>query len=227
MNRIKSSPLTVAAGRRQFARAAGGLGLALGLLGTPLLSQAQSGSNAATVDQAAPAFTATTAEGRSLSLSSLRGKTVVLEWTNHECPYVKKHYGSGNLQALQKDATGQGVVWLQVISSAPGKQGFVDGPTALKVNTERGAAPTATLLDPTGQLGKLYGAQTSPHLYIINPDGQLVYKGGIDSIASNKVEDVAKADNYVRLALKDLAAGKKPTQATTKPYGCSIKYADA
>jgi hypothetical protein len=195
--------------------------LGFALLASPLAALAQAGPQ---IDQPAPAFTATTAAGPQLQLSGLRGKTVVLEWTNHDCPYVKKHYSSGNLQALQKDAAAQGVVWLQVISSAPGKQGYVDGPAALKLNTERGATPTATLLDPSGALGKLYGAQTSPHLFIINPEGLLVYKGGIDSIASSKVEDIAKADSYVRLALQDLAAGKKPAQAVTKPYGCSIKY---
>ncbi len=195
--------------------------LGFALLASPLAALAQAGPQ---IDQPAPAFSAATATGSNLQLSGLRGKTVVLEWTNHDCPYVKKHYSSGNLQALQKDAAAQGVVWLQVISSAPGKQGYVDGPAALKLNTERGATPTATLLDPSGALGKLYGAQTSPHLFIINPEGLLVYKGGIDSIATSKVEDIAKADSYVRLALQDLAAGKKPAQAVTKPYGCSIKY---
>ena len=181
----------------------------------------------ATLDQAAPAFSAPTADGKTLSLSSLQGKTVVLEWTNHECPYVKKHYGSGNIPALQKEATAKGVVWLQVVSSAPGKQGYVDGPTAIRVNAERGAVPTATLLDPSGTLGKLYGAQTSPHLYIVNAEGKLVYKGGIDSIATNKVDDIPKAENHVRTALAQLAAGQKITQASTRPYGCSIKYADS
>lgn len=180
---------------------------------------------AATVDQPAPAFTATTADGRSVDLASLRGKTVVLEWTNHDCPYVKKHYDSGNIQAQQKEAAAQGVVWLQVISSAPGQQGFVDGPTAAKLNASRNAAPSGTLLDPTGAIGKAYGAQTTPHLYIITPTGQLAYKGGIDSIATAKKDDIAKADPYVKLALADLAAGRKVAQASTRPYGCSIKYA--
>lgn len=177
------------------------------------------------VDQPAPAFTGTTADGKTLDLQSLRGKTVVLEWTNHECPFVKKHYDkSGNIPQLQKDALAKGIVWLQVISSAPGKQGYVDGATAIKVNAERGAAPTNTILDPEGKIGKLYGAQTSPHLFIINPAGMLVYKGGIDSIASSDPADIAKAENYVRVALADLAAGKKIAQSSTKPYGCSIKY---
>ncbi len=180
---------------------------------------------AATVDQPAPAFTATTADGRSVDLASLRGKTVVLEWTNHDCPYVKKHYDSGNIQAQQKEAAAQGVVWLQVISSAPGQQGFVDGPTAAKLNASRNAAPSGTLLDPTGAIGKAYGAQTTPHLYIITPTGQLAYKGGIDSIATAKADDIAKADPYVTRALAAVAAGRKVEKASTRPYGCSVKYA--
>ncbi|WAC74092.1 redoxin domain-containing protein [Roseateles sp. SL47] len=194
------------------------IGAALVAVIGPVHAQAQ-------IDQAAPAFSATTADGKTLSLDSLRGKTVVLEWTNHDCPYVKKHYGSGNIPALQKEAAVKGVVWLQVISSAPGQQGHVDGPTAIKLNEQRGATPANTLLDPSGQIGKAYGAQTSPHLFIINPQGVLVYKGGIDSIATAKTEDIAKAEPYVKTALTELTAGKKVSQANTRPYGCSIKYA--
>ena len=188
-------------------------------------SAASSVFAAASVDQPAPAFSATTADGKAIDLASLRGKTVVLEWTNHDCPYVKKHYDSGNIPAQQKEATAKGVVWLQVISSAPGQQGHVDGATAAKLNASRNATPTATLLDPSGAIGKAYGAQTTPHLYIITPEGQLAYKGGIDSIATAKKDDIAKADAYVKLALADLAAGRKVAQANTRPYGCSIKYA--
>lgn len=179
---------------------------------------------AATVDAPAPAFTATTADGKTVSLADFKGKTVVLEWTNHDCPYVRKHYGSGNMQTQQKAATGQGVVWLQVISSAPGQQGFVDGASAAKLNSERGAAPTATLLDPKGELGRLYGAQTTPHMYVIKADGTLVYKGGIDSIASADKADIAKAEPYVTEALAAVAAGRKVEKASTRPYGCSVKY---
>ncbi|MDD2662163.1 MAG: redoxin domain-containing protein [Dechloromonas sp.] len=181
---------------------------------------------AAQLDQPAPTFTAQSAAGGTISLDAYRGKTVVLEWTNHQCPFVKKHYESGNIPSLQKEATAKGVVWLQVISSAPGKQGHVDGATAQKLNAERGAAPTATVLDPEGRIARQYEAVTTPHLYIVAPDGKLVYKGGIDSIASNKKEDIARADNYVKLALNDLAAGRKPAHASTQPYGCTIKYAD-
>ncbi len=179
----------------------------------------------ANLDQPAPAFSAASAAGGTISLEQYRGKTVVLEWTNHDCPFVKKHYESGNIPSLQKEATGKGIVWLQVISSAPGKQGYVDGATAQKLNAERGATPTGTVLDPEGKLGRLYEAVTTPHIYIVNPDGKLVYKGGIDSIASNKKDDIAKADNYVKAALGDLAAGRKITQANTQPYGCTVKYA--
>ncbi|MFG6412556.1 redoxin domain-containing protein [Roseateles sp. DC23W] len=178
----------------------------------------------ASVDAAAPAFTATTADGKTVNLADYKGKTVVLEWTNHDCPYVKKHYG-GNMQTQQKEAAAQGVVWLQVVSSAPGQQGFVDGATARKLNADRGAAPAATLLDPKGEIGKAYGAQTTPHMYVIRGDGTLAYKGGIDSIATAKVDDIAKAEPYVKLALADVAAGKKVEKASTRPYGCSIKYA--
>lgn len=180
---------------------------------------------AAELDQPAPLFSASGADGHPIKLDAYRGKTVVLEWTNHECPFVKKHYESGNIPSLQKDATGKGVVWLQVISSAPGKEGYVDGATAAKVNTTRGATPTATILDPEGKIAQLYGAKTTPHLFIVNPAGVLVYKGGIDSIASSKKDDLANAENYVKTALAELSAGKKIANPNTKPYGCSIKYA--
>lgn len=189
-------------------------------LAAPLLALAS-----AAVDAPAPAFTAQTADGKTVNLADFKGKTVVLEWTNHDCPYVKKHYGGGNMQSQQKAATAQGVVWLQVISSAPGQQGFVDGATAKKLNADRGAAPTATLLDPKGELGKLYGAQTTPHMYVIKADGTLAYKGGIDSIPSAKAEDIAKAEPYVADALAAVAAGRKVEKASTRPYGCSVKYA--
>lgn len=186
----------------------------------PLLAHA-----AATVDAPAPAFKAVAADGKAVSLAGLRGKTVVLEWTNHDCPYVRKHYDSGNMQAQQKAATAQGVVWLQVISSAPGQQGFVDGATAQALNAKREAAPTGTLLDPQGEIGRLYGAQTTPHLYVIRPDGTLAYKGGIDSIATADKADIATAEPYVKQALAAVAAGRKVEKASTRAYGCSVKYA--
>lgn len=179
---------------------------------------------AAELDKPAPAFSATSADGKTVDLNSYRGKTVVLEWTNADCPFVKKHYESGNIPKLQQEATAQGVVWLQVISSAPGAQGFVDGPTAIKLNQFRDAKPTATLLDSDGKIGKAYGAQTTPHIFIVDAKGQLIYKGGIDSIPSADKGDIAKADNYVRDALGEIATGKKISNPSTKPYGCSVKY---
>jgi len=179
----------------------------------------------ANVDAPAPTFSATTADGKTVSLADFKGKTVVLEWTNHDCPYVRKHYGSGNMQTQQKAATAQGVVWLQVISSAPGQQGYVDGAGAQKLNAERGAAPTATLLDPKGELGKLYDARTTPHMYVIKADGTLAYKGGIDSLATTDKADIAKAEPYLTEALAAVAAGRKVEKSSTRPYGCSVKYA--
>ncbi|MCR6654105.1 MAG: redoxin domain-containing protein [Cellvibrionaceae bacterium] len=194
-------------------------GVALGLAATVAVADP-------VVGKAAPAFSGKTADGSQVDLASLRGKTVVLEWTNHECPYVVKHYEkSGNIPKLQKEATEDGIVWLQVISSAPGKQGHVDGATAVKLNENRGAQPSGVILDSDGAIGKLYAAQTSPHLFIINPQGVLEYKGGIDSIKSAKEDDIAKATNYVREALDALAEGKKVPHPSTAPYGCSIKYA--
>lgn len=176
------------------------------------------------IDQPAPAFTANTADGKSISLDSLKGKSVLLEWTNHDCPFVRKHYESGNMQGLQKEAAAKGVIWMQVISSAVGKQGNVDGATAMKLNSARNATPAHVILDTEGKLGKLYGAQTTPHIFIIDPKGVLVYKGGIDSLATADKADIAKAEPYVADALAALAAGRKITVNNTKPYGCSIKY---
>ncbi|WP_445369395.1 redoxin domain-containing protein [Methylomonas sp. BW4-1] len=177
------------------------------------------------VGQPAPAFSAAAADGGTLSLAALRGKTVILEWTNADCPFVQKHYQSGNIPNLQKQAQSQNIVWLQIISSAPGKQGFVDAATAKKLNQERNATPANTLFDPDGAVGKLYGATNTPQLFIIDPKGVLLYKGGIDSIASADQADIATAENYISSALKELAAGKPISKAATKPYGCTVKYA--
>jgi hypothetical protein len=193
--------------------------------GAMLVAAASAAMANAELNKPAPAFSAVGADGKPLKLDAYKGKTVVLEWTNHECPFVAKHYDSGNIPTLQKEAAGQGVVWLQVVSSAPGKQGHVDGATAQKLNGTREAAPAGTVLDPDGKIGKLYGAQTTPHIFIVNADGQLVYKGGIDSIPSTNKADLPKAENYVASALKAISAGKPIDKANTKPYGCSIKYA--
>jgi AhpC/TSA family len=177
------------------------------------------------VDKPAPTFSGVAADGSTIKLDDLKGKTVVLEWTNHECPFVVKHYESGNIPSLQKKAVANGIVWLQVITSAPGKEGNVNGQTAQKLNTLRGATPTNTILDGDGSIGKLYGATNTPQFFIIDPKGVLVYKGGIDSIPSADQSDIAKAENYVSAALADLEAGKKVAKSSTKPYGCSVKYA--
>ena len=175
------------------------------------------------IGQPAPAFSAPDADGRTRSLSQYRGKTVVLEWTNHDCPYVKKHY-SGAMQALQRDATRDGVVWLSIISSAPGEQGHVTGAQAKQLTASRGASPTAVLLDPSGAVGRLYGAKTTPHMFVINPQGRLVYAGGIDDVPTNKVEDLPRAKQLVRLALADLKAKRPVAIASSRPYGCAVKY---
>lgn len=192
----------------------------LALAGTSLTAHA-----AAEIGQAAPAFSAQGADGKTINLADYKGKTVVLEWTNHDCPFVKKHYESGNIPSLQKDAAAKGIVWLQVISSAAGEQGQVDGPTAIKLNSSRSSQPAGTVLDPQGTLGKLYGAQTTPHIFIIDAQGKLAYKGGIDSIASSNKADIAKADKYVVNALTAITSNQKVAQASTRPYGCSVKYA--
>jgi peroxiredoxin len=177
------------------------------------------------IGEAAALFEGISADGDKVRLDQFRGKTVVLEWTNHECPFVVKHYQSHNIPNLQKEAAAQGVAWVQIISSAPGKEGHVDGNTARRLNAARGAAPAYTVLDENGTIGKQYGATNTPHFFIIDKDGILVYKGGIDSIASADQADIAKADNYVRAALADLTAGKKVAKSSTRPYGCTVKYA--
>ena len=175
------------------------------------------------IGQPAPNFSAPDADGRTRSLAQYRGKTVVLEWTNADCPYVKKHY-SGAMQALQRDATRDGVVWLSIVSSAPGEQGHVTGPQAKQLTVSRKAAPTAVLLDPSGAVGRLYGAKTTPHMFVINPQGRVVYAGGIDDVATNKVEDLKRAKPLVRLALADVKAGRPVAIASSRPYGCNVKY---
>jgi peroxiredoxin len=177
------------------------------------------------VGQPAPAFRAVDSNGKTRSLADFKGKTVVLEWTNPECPFVKKHY-AGNMQALQKAATKDGVVWLSVNSGAPGKQGHVDGAAANAVVKAKGAAPTAYLLDPQGTIGRAYAAKTTPHMYVIDPTGKLVYMGGIDDTPTANPADVKTAKNFVTAALADVKAKRPVAVSTSKPYGCSIKYAD-
>ena len=176
------------------------------------------------INQPAPAFTAIDADGRSRSLSEFRGRAVVLEWTNQDCPYVRKHYGSGNMQALQKRLTGEGVVWLTVSSSAAGKQGYVTGAAAKALTQQRGAAPTAFLLDPAGKVGRAYDARTTPHMYVVDKAGKLVYMGAIDDKPTSDAGDIRGAKNLVLAAVADVRAGRPVAQPVSKPYGCSVKY---
>ncbi len=176
------------------------------------------------IGQPAPAFSAVDAAGKTRSLAQFKGKTVVLEWTNDGCPYVKKHYNAGNMQKLQQDAAKAGTVWLSIISSAPGKQGYVDAAGASELTRTRGAEPAAVLLDPKGDVGRLYEAQTTPHMFVIDKAGVLRYMGAIDDQPSTEAASLAKARNYVSEALGSLAAGKPVAETATDPYGCSVKY---
>lgn len=181
-------------------------------------------AQASTVGQPAPSFTLTDSNGKTHSLADFKGKTVVLEWTNHECPFVKKHYGAKNLQTQQGKASADGVVWLAINSGAPGKQGSVDGAGANAIIARDGHQASAYLLDPTGDTGRAYGAKTTPHLYVIDGDGVLRYNGAVDSIPSADPADIAAATQYVPQALAELAAGKPVSVPTSTPYGCSVKY---
>ncbi len=176
------------------------------------------------VGEPAPDFEGVDTRGTSHRLADYRGKTVVLEWTNHDCPYVRKHYGAGNMQGQQREAAAQGVVWLSVISSAPGKQGYVSASKAEALTGSRDAAPHAVILDPAGKIGRAYGAKTTPHMYIIDEAGTLVYMGGIDSISTANPKDIPRATQHVRSALQELAASKPVSTPVTRPYGCSVKY---
>lgn len=176
------------------------------------------------VGSPAPDFTAKTSTGQTVRLRDHKGKLVILEWTNHECPFVVKHYQSGNMQKLQQEAQAKGAVWFSVVSSAPGQQGFVTAEQANAVLKQNKATPTAVLLDPEGTLGRLYGARTTPHLFVIDKAGQLQYMGAIDDALSLPDRDVTKANNFVRAAMQQLLAGQKPNPSTTPPYGCSVKY---
>lgn len=176
------------------------------------------------IGKPAPAFTAVDSSGKSHALADFKGKTVILEWTNDGCPYVKKHYNAGNMQKIQKDLTADGAVWLSVISSAPGKQGHVDGKGANDLTKSRNAAPTAVLLDPKGTIGRAYEAQTTPHMYVIDGKGILRYMGAIDDKPSTDAATIAGARNYVREAVAAVKAGKPVEVAATDPYGCSVKY---
>jgi peroxiredoxin len=212
---MKVSKRTLLVGAAAVAASAG---LGLSMFGASAEAAVATGA-------AAPAFSVTDAAGRTRTLSEFAGRTVILEWTNSGCPYVVKHYRSQNMQNLQREATADGIVWLSVISSAPGQQGYFDGAGALAHAREVNAAASAILLDPTGVMGHAYGARNTPQMFIINPQGRVVYQGAIDDRPSSRPDSLEGATNYVRAALADLEAGRPIATAETVPYGCSVKYA--
>lgn len=180
---------------------------------------------AAEVGSPAPEFTATDSNGKTHGLAEYKGKFVVLEWHNRECPYTRKHYSSGNMERLQAEWTQKGVVWFTVISSAPGTQGYMTAEDENAYVAQMHAAPTAVLLDPQGSLGRLYGAKTTPHMFVINPQGVLIYNGAIDDKPTTDTSDISTAKNYVSAALEEAMAGQPVATPTSRPYGCSVKYA--
>src|SRR5438046_6619782 len=176
------------------------------------------------VGTTAPDFSVTDAKGETHSPSQYKGKYVVLEWFNPECPFVKKHYGSGNMQKLQEEFTAKGVVWLTIDSSAPGLEGNLTAEQANAKIADWKAHSSALLLDPDGKAGRTYGAKNTPHMFVINPEGKIVYEGAIDSKPTPNPSDIANSTNYVKVALDESLAGKTVSNANTKPYGCSVKY---
>lgn len=200
-------------------------GLVLAGTGSALLGARPAFAAAGAVGAPAPTFTATDIAGKAVNLADLKGKVVVLEWTNHQCPFVVKHYATGNMQALQKEFTGKGVVWLTIVSSAPGEQGAVDATQAAGIAAEAGAAHTHKILDPQGTIGRMFDAKVTPHMYVIGTDGTLLYNGAIDSIRSTKKEDVEKAEPLLKNAVNAVLAGAPVQNATNQAYGCTIKYA--
>ncbi len=211
--------------RRFFSQAAG-MAAAVALTSGALIASTANAESAAEINAPAPAFMAMTSDGEAISLADFAGKTVVLEWTNDGCPFVQKHYSEPrrNMQTLQGDASQDDVVWLSVISSAPGKQGYAEADRANELTTSRGAAPHAVILDSSGDLGRLYGAKTTPHMYIVSAEGTLEYMGAIDSKPTARADDIDTAENYVVAALADIAADRSVATPVTKAYGCSVKY---
>ncbi len=188
-------------------------------LALPTLAQA-----APAIGTPAPIFTGTDSNGAAIALAQFAGKPVILEWTNDGCPYVRKWYGGGAMQDLQRQAAAMGAIWLSVISSPPGEQGYAEGPHANELTRTRNAAPAHVLLDPDQKLARLYGAMVTPHMFIVDATGKLAYMGGADSIPSARPEDIPRATPYVRDALAALAAGQPIATQVTRPYGCVVKY---
>jgi hypothetical protein len=181
-------------------------------------------TDAPAIGRGAPEFAAVDSQGHQRRLSDFHGKVVVLEWTNADCPFTRKHYTSGNMQSLQALAQKNDVIWLSVISSAPGKQGYVTGAGADELARTRGASPTAVLLDPTGTVGRLYHAKTTPHVFVIDKNGALQYMGGIDSIDTADISDIGRAEPYMKEAMLAVVQGQPVPHPVTRPYGCSVKY---
>jgi len=181
-------------------------------------------SRSASLDESAPDFTLTASNGKQYSLSDFKGKWVVLEWVNFQCPFVRKHYGSGNMPSLQKEYTGKGVVWLSICSSCPGSEGYFEGNDLQSEIKDHDSHATAYLIDAEGTVGRMYQAKTTPHMFVISPQGVLVYAGGIDNIASTNRSDITRATNYVRQVLDEGMSGKEITVKASRPYGCSVKY---
>lgn len=190
------------------------------------LLPSSAGAQGVRVGAPAPGFTATDSRGQTETLAQYRGRYVVLEWHNQGCPFTRKHYVSGNMQALQKEWTGKGVIWFTVISSAPGKQGYLTSGEENAYLEQVHASPTAVLMDPEGKLGRLYSAKTTPQMIVIDPAGNVIYDGAIDDRPTPDVEDIRGADNYVSDALTEAMAGKPVAKPYTHPYGCSVKYPD-
>ena len=181
-------------------------------------------AHAADVGKPAPAFMAKDAKGNDVSLEALKGKVVVLEWVNHGCPFVVKHYGSQNMQKLQESYTGKGVVWITINSGSKASGSYTDAETTLKIAAEKGSKATHLIADDSGTIGKAYSAKTTPHMFVINKEGVLVYNGAIDSKKTTNPADIESSENYVAKALDEVLAGKEVTTAKTEPYGCSVKY---
>ena len=197
----------------------------LKLLTILLLSGSCFGS--ALIDQKAPDFSLFDSYGKEISLNSFEGKKVVIEWTNHGCPFVAKHYKTGNMQSTQEFTIENDAIWLSIISSAPGTQGFVSSAEANELTAAREASPSHVLFDPTGRVGKMFNAKTTPHMYIVNKSGVLKYEGAIDDAGGRgfMFKDLLKATNYIKKGLIELSTGNKVSTPVTKPYGCSVKYA--